>query len=115
MQRAQLAADAKQSMLGFSKEQILQCMGPANNIQAIGNTESWQYYSGRKSFVHSNINIYDNNYATVNSNVTTRYCVVNVTFLNNKLSSITYSGKTGGLFSHDSECAYAVRNCTTKN
>jgi hypothetical protein len=42
-QRAQMAQDARAQMVGFTKEQILACMGPAANKATEGATEVWSY------------------------------------------------------------------------
>ena len=46
IQRAQVANEAQNSMIGLSKEQILACMGPPANQAAVGATEVWSYNSG---------------------------------------------------------------------
>ena len=46
IQRAQVAQDARAQLVGFSKEQILACMGPPANKAAEGQTEVWSYASG---------------------------------------------------------------------
>ena len=40
-----------------------------------------------------------------------RYCVVNLTMTEGRVSAVNYVGNTGGLISQGSECAYAVQNC----
>src|SRR6478609_2918193 len=46
IQRAQVAQDARAQMVGYSKEQILTCMGPPASKGAEGQTEVWSYASG---------------------------------------------------------------------
>lgn len=46
IQRAQIAQDARVQMVGWSKEQVLVCMGPPASKAAEGQTEVWSYNSG---------------------------------------------------------------------
>jgi hypothetical protein len=97
-------------MVGMSKQQILQCMGAASNVQTVGSIESWKYFSGGESFATTNISG-NGNFATASTNVATRYCVINITFSNDVVTNVSYSGRTGGLLSQGEQCAYAVANC----
>jgi hypothetical protein len=130
-QRAQEAAEAKQQMLGMSKQQVLTCMGIPAQKAAEGKTEVWSYNSGdgRTDTISS---------ATAQSSVagsvtgspgmatyngtgtasglgvgitTRRYCVVSVVMESERVSRVTYSGPTGGLVTEGEQCAFAVRNC----
>jgi hypothetical protein len=74
MQRAQVASDAQNKMVGRSKEQVLACMGPPVNKAAEGATEVWSYDSGNGFTAAS----YGNGVATSS----TRHCTVNVTMTN---------------------------------
>jgi hypothetical protein len=46
VQRSQLAQDAQVKMVGMTKEQVLQCTGPAAQRMTEGNSEFWSYNSG---------------------------------------------------------------------
>jgi hypothetical protein len=46
LERAQIAQDARTSMVGMTKEQTLACMGPPANSGTVGATEVWSYPSG---------------------------------------------------------------------
>ncbi len=110
IQRAQVANEAQNSMIGLSKEQILACMGPPANQAAVGATEVWSYNSGNgraTAFVSG-----DQNFATAVS--TRRFCTVNVTMTSGRVSSLSYIGPTGGLLSPNEQCAFAVANCVPK-
>ena len=52
-QRAEIAQDARTQMVGFSKEQVLACMGPPANKAAEGATEVWGFASGNGMTVAS--------------------------------------------------------------
>lgn len=114
IQSSQTAAKAKKNLVGMSKESILQCMGAASNIQSVGNTEVWEYSSIGSP--HTTINYYNNQsgynqYGYGNVNTIQRNCKINVVFIGGQVSSINYSGNTGGLFTKDYQCAETVKNC----
>src|SRR6188474_279981 len=46
LQRAEVAHNAQATMVGMTKEQVLQCMGPPVQKSAEGQTEVWSYPSG---------------------------------------------------------------------
>ena len=46
IERAQVAGEAQQKMIGLTKEQVLTCMGPPATKAAEGATEVWSYNSG---------------------------------------------------------------------
>ena len=91
-------------MIGFTKEQVLGCMGPPVNKAAEGATEVWSYTSGNNYSAAS----YGNGLAVSSS----RFCTVNVTMTNGYVSALNYVGPTGGLLSPNEQCAFVVANCT---
>lgn len=110
IQRAQIATKAKTSMIGMSKQQVLQCMGAASGSQHADNTDVWKYFSGGVS--HGNVNVFTNNqysYGTVNT--THLSCEINIVFINGTVSKVVYSGNTGGLLAQDEQCSYSISNC----
>ena len=127
-QRAEIAQQAQHQMVGMSKEQVLQCMGPPGNKMAEGASEVWSYESGNN---HTSV------FGTGNSNTTasvvstgsvatgqasttsfgsavatSRHCTVNVVMSSGYVSRVNYSGPTGGLITEGEQCAFAVQNCT---
>jgi|ERR1043166_4720702 hypothetical protein len=46
VQRAVVANDTQQKMVGMTKEEVLACMGPPVSRMAEGSTEVWSYPSG---------------------------------------------------------------------
>jgi hypothetical protein len=127
VERAQIAEDAQHNMIGFSKEQVLSCMGPPGNRMAEGKTEVWSYGSGdgrttAVGYANSNTTATvtgTGNYATGQASssgsaiaiASRRYCLVNVVMTEGHVSRISYSGPTGGLLTAGEQCAYAIRNC----
>jgi len=109
IQRAEVATKAQSSMIGMSKQQILECMGAASNTQSQGNAEVWNYHSGGD--YRGSVNLYSNDqYTTGTAIVNRRSCEINVVFENGIVSKILYSGRTGGILSRGEQCAFAVAN-----
>ena len=102
-ERAQVAQDARAAMVGFSKEQVLACMGPPANKAAEGATEVWSYASGNGQVIGA----YGNGFAS-SSRLS---CTVNVTMAAGKVSQINYLGPTGGFLTAGEQCAYAIQAC----
>lgn len=127
IQRAQEASEAKDRMVGLTKEQVLACMGPPIGKAAEGATEVWTYNSGNNMTTVStfgsastNASVSGNrNYATGQASTTSsgfgvatsRYCVVNVTMSDGRVSRLNYVGPTGGLLTQGEQCAFAIQNC----
>ncbi len=108
IQRSLIAADAKTTMVGMTKEQILACMGPPVAKATEGATEVWSYASGNAQTDVSMTG--GRGWATGTS--TQRFCTVNVTMSEGRVSRINYVGPTGGLLTAGEQCAFALQNCT---
>ncbi|MCP3402132.1 MULTISPECIES: hypothetical protein [unclassified Bradyrhizobium] len=109
-QRAEVAQDARTQMVGMSKERVLACMGAPLNKAAEGSTEVWGYDSGNGMQV---ANISGDRYsATAVSS--RRFCKINIVFAGGVVSSVNYSGPTGGVLTAGEQCAYAVDACVVK-
>jgi len=115
MQRAQQAAEARQQMLGLSRQDVLACAGIPAQRASEGSVEVWLYPSGNgHTDTQSTASVHGGNGVTSGhqTDVTTRrYCIVNVAMTAGRVSRVTYTGPSGGLFAADEQCAYAVRNC----
>jgi hypothetical protein len=130
IQRAQVAQDARAQMVGFSKEQILGCMGPPGNKAAEGQTEVWSYASGNgfsSTIATADVNttgqasrMGNQVYGSANSTgfgtaiSTRRFCTVNVIMTNGLVNAVNYQGPTGGLLTAGEQCAFAVDACVKK-
>jgi hypothetical protein len=107
IQRAQVANEAQNKMIGLSKEQVLACMGPPVNQAAVGETEVWSYNSGNgQTDTVGNRSLFA---ATAVS--TQRFCTVNVVMAQGRVASLNYNGPSGGLITQGEQCAFAVQNC----
>jgi len=96
IQRAEDANKAKQSMVGMSKEQILQCMGPPANRASVGSTEVWSYNSG-----NGHVDTFGEATATGGSGSATafgsatsigRSCKVDVVMSADRVTALNYTG-----------------------
>ena len=130
VQRAQVSSEARQALIGLSKEDVLGCMGPPSNKMNEGSTEVWSYNSGDgRTTTIADANASTTMRATrfgntVTGNATTygfgsattrsRYCVVNVVMTDARVSRVNYLGPTGGLLTGGEQCAYAVQACVSK-
>ena len=130
-ERAIVAQDAQNKMVGLSKEQVLACMGAPASKAAEGQTEVWTYNSGNgqtSTFALSQATASVSGTGMATGNMTTasavgsgtgttfattsqRYCVVGVVMAGGRVSRVNYSGPTGGLITGGEQCAFAVRNC----
>ncbi|MGY3358848.1 outer membrane protein assembly factor BamE (lipoprotein component of BamABCDE complex) [Bradyrhizobium sp. GM0.4] len=97
-------------MVGMSKEQVLACMGPPLAKAAEGATDVWSYDSGNGMQI---ADISGDRYgATAVS--TRRFCKINVVMTAGAVSTVNYTGPTGGLLTAGEQCAYAVNACVKK-
>ena len=113
-ERAELAQRAKSDLVGYSKEELLACMGAPNERARAGNTEVWNYRSGGETVATTTGSGTVNKRRFFGSHITTFhefYCVVNVVMEQDQVTRINYQGSTGGLLSEGEQCFYAVENC----
>jgi hypothetical protein len=87
----------------------LGCGAPATKA-AEGATEVWGFASGNGMTVASAS--YDRFGGTAVSS--SRFCHVNIAFAGGQVSTINYTGPTGGLLTAGEQCAYAVNNCVRR-
>ena len=130
VQRAQVAQEARATMVGMTKEQVFTCMGPAASKAAEGATEIWSYPSGngyRSTTVvagtngnfdatrsGNNVSGTANTFGTATGVSTARFCTVNIVIQGGVVSQVNYSGPTGGILTGGEQCAFAVEACAKK-
>lgn len=114
-QRAEIASEAKKSMVGMTKQNVLACMGAPARQAAVGETEVWSYPSGgdTNSFGSATGSTNSLGYTNVigSSSRVHRYCVVNIVMTGGRVTAVNYTGRTGGWASQGEQCAFAVQNC----
>lgn len=126
-QRAQVAQDAQNKMVGLSKERVLQCMGAPAGRMAEGGSEVWTYNSGNGHTSVSSSTNSDTSLSAVRTGpfisgdastssfgtatATQRFCTVSVVMAEGRVSRVNYIGPTGGLLTSGEQCAFAVQNC----
>jgi hypothetical protein len=124
VQRAVVANDAQEKMVGLTKEQVFACMGPPATKAAEGVTEVWSYNSGNdrttvSTFGRSTTNVSisggSGNASTLSTGVgisSRRYCNMSVVMADGRVNRVNYSGPTGGLLTGGEQCAFSVQNCS---
>lgn len=113
-ERVELAERAKSELVGFSKEEILACMGAPSERASAGATEVWDYESGGETVATTTGTATATNRRFFGSQVTAfhrLYCEVSVVIEQDRVTRINYQGNTGGLFSEGEQCSYLVENC----
>ena len=119
LQRAQVAGEAQEQMVGMSSEEVLACMGPPEASDAEGQTEVWSYNSGGRTvgsgtsfgFGTGGYSGFGVGVGVGSYNSRDLYCQVNVFMADGRVSRVVYEGPTGGLVTAGEQCAYAVENC----
>jgi hypothetical protein len=109
--RVKTAQAAKTELIGMSKTELLSCAGVPDKAARSNGVEFLSYRSGGETSYSANT-IYGYNTTTfINSNY--RFCDITITLENDRVQSVKYSGKTGGLFTPGEQCAYVLENCVT--
>jgi hypothetical protein len=111
--RVKTAQVAKTEMIGMSKGELLSCAGVPDKAMSSNGTEFLSYRSGGETSYSANT-IYGYN-ATTFINSSFRFCYITIYLKNDKVRSVKYSGKTGGLFTQGEQCAYVLENCVSSN
>jgi hypothetical protein len=117
-QRAEEAQEAKGKLVGMNKEQVFTCMGIPKKKAKEGETEIWSYKSGNGYAIKNKSSTSTGLSRNWNAGLSfghetreNRYCKVEIVMKENIVINVLYSGPTGGFFTEDEQCAYAVRNC----
>ena len=112
IQRSVIANDAQTKMIGLTKDQVLACMGPPSSKAREGATEVWSYPSGNGHTAMAMSGSANHGVITGSGVAESRFCTVNVTMIDGKVSRMNYLGPTGGILSPNEQCAFAVEQCT---
>jgi hypothetical protein len=103
VQRAEDAELAQKTMIGFTRAQVQDCMGPPADTGTDDGTETWTYNSGDAASAADH---------TQSAMLTPGlFCRANVTLKDGKVTAVTYAGRTGGMFTRNEECATLVQKC----
>ncbi|MFZ5570730.1 MAG: hypothetical protein ACOZF0_10015 [Thermodesulfobacteriota bacterium] len=95
--RAKIARQAQSDMIGMTKAELLACAGVPVRSERLENMEFMTYSSGGDS--HGMFHR------------VRRYCEVTFTLRDGRVEKIAYNGNTGGYFTEDEQCAYALKSC----
>lgn len=110
VQRAQVAQQAKTSLIGMSKAELLSCAGAPVRSESADNIEVLTYTGGGDStgFLGGGGTNGGGGGAV---SLEHRYCEVSFILTNGRVSRINYAGRTGGLLTKGEQCAFVVENC----
>jgi outer membrane protein assembly factor BamE (lipoprotein component of BamABCDE complex) len=111
--RSDVAAEARQRMVGMSKEEVLACMGPPKQKATVGMTEVWSYNSTNGLGTSGSLGRYDktSGFSTGGGTHQHYFCTVNVVMKSDIVSVVHYNGPRGGMMNRDEQCGYAVEHC----
>ncbi len=90
-----------QTMVGMTRNQVLQCAGIPNSRTAIQNMEVFRYGGTR---------IWGGTVVGNSVLIGRQGCYVNVNFVNEKVSKVVLRGADGGI-ANENSCYYIVRQC----
>ena len=114
-ERSDEATRAQSRMVGMRDDQIRTCAGKPQRVEQRGETEIWTYDSGGEDLRDRGEPAGPgSNFSDVvpgEDPIPKRYCVVRFFMTNERVSQVTYSGVTGGVFSRGEQCAFVVANC----
>jgi hypothetical protein len=107
VQRGMMAEGAKTKLIGMSKYDFMRCAGEPWEMRSYGSTETLHYVSENTESIHDKFRI------PFKKAVEGEYCEAHVGITDGKVSSIRYSGQTGGLvtFTEGEACAAIVERC----
>lgn len=112
--RSNTAEQARTDLVGYSKEQILACMGAPTAEKTAGATEVWSYAAGGGAVAvttgTSNLSG-TTSYGTAVTPIASFNCTANIVFSEDAVSSVSYTGNTGNLYSPYGACYQLIQNC----
>ena len=112
--KSNTAEQAQADLIGFSKEQILTCMGAPVAEKKVGTTEVWSYFAEVSRATVTTGSAYDDGYGAYGSAVTSRSqnnCTANISFKDDLVAGVSYTGDAGGLITPYRACYPLIKNC----
>ena len=115
VERARTAHRAQQTMQGMAKKEVLACMGEPDRRTRAEELEQWTYSRSDAPGDIGAVGVQPDLGNGYRERTTTtargRYCVATITFRGENVSSVRYSGQTGGIVTRDEQCAFLVEAC----
>lgn len=111
IQRAGIASRAQTEMVGISRQYLFYCAGVPMHQERVDDLEFLSYSGGGDSVEAGTATATSSSPAVGVSSRKHRYCDVTFVLKDGKVSKISYSGRTGGLFTRGEQCAFIVENC----
>jgi hypothetical protein len=114
-QRDDVAARAKQRMIGMSKKDISACLGEPKKKSQEENLEVWSYYSSSGHTLREGTFYGPSGFSLPSNSFEKRYCIVSVTMKKGVVQDVEYLGPTSSNFyNQDDQCSYLVAPCLKK-
>lgn len=114
-ERAEQAKKVKSQLVGMRKDEVRACAGPPRRRQLGDDSETWIYEVGdddiRRGPDPSASDPGAFGVPSPSRTIPRRYCVARVFIRNGRVSRVTYSGMTGGVFSRGEQCAFVLGSC----
>ena len=114
-ERADQAKKVQSQMVGMRKDQVRACAGPPRRRQVRDESEVWIYEVGdddvRRGPGPPAADTGSFGVPSPSRTIPRRYCVARVFIRNGRVSRVTYSGMTGGVFSRGEQCAFVLGSC----
>jgi outer membrane protein assembly factor BamE (lipoprotein component of BamABCDE complex) len=115
IQRSDDAAEAKVHMVGMSRQDVLECMGPPKKKAHQENTEVWSYASTDGTGGNESTTVPIGSIKHTSSQHDRSFCTVNVVMRDGVVTRVNYNGPSGIFYAPDEQCGFAVANCVTGN
>jgi hypothetical protein len=113
-ERAEIAQEARTHMVGFSKAQVLACMGAPERTTTEGATETWAYLSG-DGHTQAYVIPGSRSLSAHDAAAAQTLCTVQIVIKNGRVARLDYLGPDSGLLSPNAQCAFAVQNCARRH
>lgn len=114
-ERSGQATKVKSQLVGLRKDQVRACAGPPRRREVRDETEVWIYEVGdddvRRGPDPSATDPGTFGIESPSRVIPKRYCVARVSIREGRVSSVSYSGMTGGVFSRGEQCAFVLGSC----
>jgi hypothetical protein len=105
--RARVAHKAESKLIGLTEEQLLHCAGAPAQEKRSGSLSFLTYHGGGDGVAVG---------ASGGSQIGVaaykhRYCDATFELRDGRVAALQYHGRTGGLLTHDEQCAFIVEDC----
>ena len=112
-ERADQAKKVQSQLVGKRKDEVRACAGPPRRRDVRDDIEVWVYETGDDDVRRGPDPSATGTFGVPSPSrvIPRRYCVARVFMRNGRVSRVTYSGTTGGVFSRGEQCAFVLGSC----